>query len=201
MDSPESTNLCGITGEELDEYFQVGIGNLGESMGITAEKVRQRLQEDYDGYHFSNKSPDIYNPFSLVNVFAKNDMGSYWFESGTPTYLVKHLKRINLNLSKIAPCEIDKSELETTGVLSPNPIPVLYQSGYLTIKGNDREFAKYRLDYPNREVREGFLKFLIPYYLTGPDSKSTFDIKKFVEAVKSGDIQLFMSLLKSLLAG
>ncbi|MDE5868619.1 MAG: ATP-binding protein, partial [Muribaculaceae bacterium] len=196
----EFAGICGITSEELDSYFQEGIKQLSEKEGTSAEEIRESLRRNYDGYHFANISPDIYNPFSLMNVFAKLRLGAYWFESGTPTYLVKLIEREQWMLKDIAPFEIDANTLESAGVLSSDPIPVLYQTGYLTIKDYDRDFNTYTLDYPNQEVRDGFLSFLIPYYIKPEGQPSRFSLKKFVLSLNSGDVEGFMELLQSMLA-
>ncbi|MDE6296326.1 MAG: ATP-binding protein, partial [Muribaculaceae bacterium] len=197
----EFAGICGITSEELDSYFQEGIKQLSEKEGKSTEEIRESLRRNYDGYHFADISPDIYNPFSLVNVFAKRRLGAYWFESGTPTYLVKLIEREQWMLKDIAPFEIDANTLESAGVLSSDPIPVLYQTGYLTIKDYDRDFNTYTLDYPNQEVRDGFLSFLIPYYIKPEGQPSRFSLKKFVIALTSGDVDGFMELMQSMLAG
>lgn len=152
----EFAGICGITYDELLLYFQDGIRSLSEKQGKSLDEILRELRDNYDGYHFADVSPDVYNPFSLMSVFAARKIGNYWFKSGTPTYLVKLLERVNLNLPDLVPWEIDKDELESAGILSGDPIPAFYQSGYLTIKGYDREFDTYILDYPNREVKRGF---------------------------------------------
>lgn len=155
--------LCGITNAELDAYFEEGIRSLTASTGKTVDEVREELRQRYDGYHFSAQSKDIYNPFSLVNVFASNRMGSYWFESGTPTYLVKLLQKSHWRLSDLKDFKIKANTLASAGITTKDPVPVLYQTGYLTITGYDSFFDKYILDYPNKEVKMGFLDFLLPY--------------------------------------
>lgn len=193
--------ICGITSEELDEYFKEGIAQLAEKEGKTYEEIRELLRINYDGYHFADISPDIYNPFSLVNVFAKLRFGSYWFEYGTPTHLVRLIEREQWLLRDLAPFEIEATALESAGIHSPDPIPSLYQTGYLTIKDFDRVFRTYTLDYPNREVRDGFISFLIPYYIKPTGQPGAFSIKRFITALTSGDVDGFMKLLESMLAG
>ena len=193
--------ICGITTDELDSYFQAGIARLAEKEGRTPQETREMLRLNYDGYHFADVSPDVYNPFSLMNVFAKMRMGSYWFESGTPSYLVRLIEREQWLLCDLAPIEIEANILESAGLLSPDPIPSLYQTGYLTIKDFDRVFRTYTLDYPNREVRDGFISFLVPYYIKPSGQPGQFSIKRFVTALTSGDADSFMKLLESMLAG
>ena len=161
----EYSEICGITFNELQTYFKQGITEMGEKLDKTDEEISQLLRQHYDGYHFSQRCADIYNPFSLVNAFAKKDLGSYWFESGTPTYLVKLIADMNLPFRSISPIEIDRIYLESAGLLASDPIPAFYQSGYLTIKYYDAETDSYILTYPNEEVKEGFLKFLMRTYI------------------------------------
>ena len=117
------------------------------------------MKECYDGYHFTHNSIGMYNPFSLLNAFKYKEFGSYWFETGTPTYLVSLLKKHHYDLERMAHEETDAQVLNSIDSESTNPIPVIYQSGYLTIKGYDEEFGIYRLGFPNREVEEGFVRF------------------------------------------
>lgn len=193
--------ICGITSDELDSYFKQGISRLAEKEGKSIDETRELLRQNYDGYHFADISPDIYNPFSLMNVFAKLRMGYYWFESGTPTYLVRLIEREQWLLRDLAPIEIEANALESAGILSENPIPSLYQTGYLTIKEFDHFFRTYTLDYPNREVRDGFISFLIPYYIKPNGQPGQFSIKRFVKALTFGSVDEFMTLLGSMLAG
>ena len=154
---------------------------------MSLEEVCRELKVCYDGYHFVENSIGIYNPFSLLNTFDKMKFGSYWFETGTPTYLVKLLKKHHYDLERMAHEETDSQVLDSIDSESTNPIPVIYQSGYLTIKGYDEEFGMYRLGFPNREVEEGFVRFLLPFYANVDKVESPFEIQKFVREVRSGD--------------
>ena len=193
--------ICGVTTEELGHYFKEGIADLGNRWGESEEKIISLLKKYYDGYHFSASSPDIYNPFSLVNAFTKRDFGRYWFESGTPTYLVTLLSNINRPFRDIAPVEMDRTELESAGLLDNDPVPVFYQSGYLTIRDYDRDTDSYILDYPNEEVKEGFLKFLMKSYIPGMISGSGFSMPDFIRAVRDGMPERFMKSMDNLVAG
>lgn len=134
------------------------------------------------------ESEGMYNPFSVFNTLKKKDFGRYWFETGTPTYLATLLVLHDYNLEQIAHAEVEEDVLNSVDSESTNPIPVIYQSGYLTIKGYDERFNLYKLGYPNKEVEEGFVKFLIPYYLNRKgDSKSTFDIRNYVMDIERGN--------------
>ena len=193
------TDICGVSEEELLRDFDEDIRALALNNGQTYEQACAQLKEDYDGYHFCPDSPGIYNPFSLLNTFAKGRYGSYWFETGTPTYLVELLKKSDYDLEQMSREETDSETLDSI-FTGDNPIPVIYQSGYLTIKKYDKEFGLYTLGFPNREVEEGFLRFLMPYYAKSDRTKSGFEIKRFVDDVRKGDIDGFMERLQGFLA-
>ena len=197
--NPSYTDICGISGEELLRDFGEDIQELAAANGQTFEQACDQLKTDYDGYHFCPDSPGMYNPFSILNTFKSRRYGSYWFETGTPTYLVELLKKSNYDLEEMSHVETDADILDSI-FTDDNPIPVIYQSGYLTIKGYDKEFGIYELGFPNREVEEGFMKFLLPYYSSVSKTSSPFEIKKFVQDVKRGDIDGFMERLQSFLA-
>ena len=193
------TDICGVSEAELLRDFDEDIRDLALNNGQTYEQACAQLKEDYDGYHFCPDSPGIYNPFSLLNTFAKGRYGSYWFETGTPTYLVELLKKSDYDLEQMSREETDSETLDSI-FTGDNPIPVIYQSGYLTIKKYDKEFGLYTLGFPNREVEEGFLRFLMPYYAKSDRTKSGFEIKRFVDDVRKGDIDGFMERLQSFLS-
>ena len=157
-------NICGITEEELYCNFKEDIIELGQNNGMTEKETKAHLKEMYDGYHFVENSDDIYNPFSILNTFAKMKFGSYWFETGTPTFLVELLKLSRYRLNRLTEEMASTDSLEGIDTMKSNPIPILYQSGYLTIKGYNKEFQVYFLGFPNKEVEEGFTKFLLPCY-------------------------------------
>ena len=195
-------DICGISEAELSENFSDDIRNLAEANGQSYEEACIALKERYDGYHFNPWTPyGLYNPFSLLNTFAKNRYGNYWFETGTPTYLVELLKRYRYNLYKMANEKVTSKILDSTDASSTNPIPVIYQSGYLTIKGYIPEPQIYELGFPNKEVEQGFMDFLLPYYTPVQDTESGFAIWSFVEDVKTGNIDGFMKRLQVFLSG
>ena len=195
-------DICGISEAELSENFSDDIRNLAEANGQSYEEACIALKERYDGYHFNPwTSYGLYNPFSLLNTFAKNRYGNYWFETGTPTYLVELLKRYRYNLYKMANEKVTSKILDSTDASSTNPIPVIYQSGYLTIKGYIPEPQIYELGFPNKEVEQGFMDFLLPYYTPVQDTESGFAIWSFVEDVKTGNIDGFMKRLQVFLSG
>ena len=193
-------SICGITEEELRCDFQEDIRELGEANGMTAEDAARSLKAWFDGYHFSKTGADIYNPFSLLNTFARREFGSYWFETGTPTFLVEVLKRNKYDLHRLTEEMATADSLNGIDTMERDPVPLLYQSGYLTLKGYDREFGVYYLGFPNKEVEEGFVKFLLPFYATIHSGSSAFEITNFVKDVRSGDIEGFMRRLQGFFA-
>ena len=192
--------ICGITEKEIHENLEDELHELARRQKMTYDEVCKELKECYDGYHFVEDSIGLYNPFSLLNTFDKMKFGSYWFETGTPTYLVELLKQNHYSLQRIAHEETDADVLNSIDSASQNPVPVIYQSGYLTIKGYDRRFGMYRLGFPNREVEEGFIKFLLPYYANVDKIESPFQISKFVHEVEQGDYDAFFRRLQSFFA-
>ena len=157
-------DICGINEQELHDNLEDELHSLASAQGMTYDEICAKLQEYYDGYHFTHNSIGMYNPFSLLNTFKYNEFGSYWFETGTPTYLVELLKKHHYDLRRMAHEETTATVLNSIDSTSDNPTPVIYQSGYLTIKGYDQRFGIYRLGFPNREVEEGFINFLLPFY-------------------------------------
>ncbi|WP_148372125.1 ATP-binding protein [Bacteroides bouchesdurhonensis] len=193
-------DICGITEKEIHENLEEVLHELATKRRMNFEEVCQELRERYDGYHFVEDSIGIYNPFSLLNTFDKMKFGNYWFETGTPTYLVKLLKRDHYDLHRMAHEETDADVLNSIDSTSQNPIPVIYQSGYLTIKGYDRRFGIYRLGFPNKEVEEGFVNYLLPFYANVDEVESPSQIRRFVSEVESGDYDAFFSRLQSFFA-
>ena len=164
---------------------------------MSYEDLLRELQERYDGYHFVEDSEGLYNPFSLLNTFARKKLGNYWFETGTPTYLVELLKENHYPLEHLTYEQATADTLTGIDTVDSSPIPVLYQSGYLTIKDYDPEFETYTLGFPNKEVEEGFTRFLLPYYAHIRSGSSAFHIVNFVKEVRSGNIDGFMKRLQS----
>ena len=194
------TSICGISEKELLDNFDEDIRALAENNGQTYEEACAKLKENYDGYHFYPGSTGIYNPFSLLNTFMKGRYGSYWFETGTPTYLVELLKSHKYSLYKLAHEKTTAKVLDSIDSASRNPVGVIYQSGYLTIKGFIPEPRIYELGFPNREVEEGFMDFLVPFYTPVEESESGFAVWEFIQDVKAGNVDGFMERLQSFLA-
>ena len=192
--------ICGVSDRELHDNLDAELHEFAEARGVSYDKLCDDLKAYYDGYHFTHHFVGMYNPFSLLNTFKYKEFSSYWFETGTPTYLVKLLKEHHYDLERMAHEETDSQVLNSIDSESTNPIPVLYQSGHLTIKGYDEEFGMYRLGFPNREVEEGFVRFLLPFYANVNKVESPFEIQKFVREVRSGDYDSFFRRLQSFFA-
>jgi len=162
---PRYEALCGITKEEVEHYFHEPISELAEKEENTYQEMKERLRAQYDGYHFSENMLDIYNPFSILNAFNKLQIRDYWFASGTPTYLVRLLQHSNEQINELAGKYYDASLFADYKADVEQPLPMIYQSGYLTIKGYDKRRNRYLLDFPNNEVRKGFLSVIASNYL------------------------------------
>ncbi|MFS2709684.1 ATP-binding protein [Bacteroides xylanisolvens] len=193
-------DICGVSEKELHDDLEIELHELADIKGVSYHEICDKLREYYDGYHFTHNSIGIYNPFSLLNTFKYKEFGSYWFETGIPTYLVELLKKHHYDLRRMAHEETSISVLNSIDSASDNPIPVIYQSGYLTIKGYDEEFGIYSLGFPNREVEEGFIKFLLPFYANTNAVESEFEIQKFVREIRIGDYDSFFRRLRSFFA-
>lgn len=189
--------LCGITENEIHTWLEEDLQELSVHANMSYEQVCQSLKERYDGYHFTEDSAGLYNPFSLLNTFAKMKFGNYWFETGTPTYLVQLLKQNKCNLSRLSNEVVTADLLDGVDSLTNSPIPVLYQSGYLTIKGYNPRFNVYTLGFPNKEVEEGFISYLLPYYAHVQPAESAFQIMSFIEEIEKGEIDAFFLRLQS----
>ena len=198
MDEP-FISLCGMTEQEIHDNFEEDLHELAAAQKMTYEEVGAELKKYYDGYHFVENSEGIYNPFSVLNTFFKMKFSSYWFETGTPTYLVELLKRNHYDLERMATEETNSDVLNSI-YGDEQPIPVIFQSGYLTIKSYDKRFGLYRLGFPNKEVEEGFINFLMPFYTRFNKIEAPFEIQKFVHEIETGQLDAFFNRLKSFLA-
>ena len=187
--------ICGISEAELHEYFDESIQQLADANKMTKEACYERMKEDYDGYHFDIDTPGMYNPFSVLNTLSKCRFRDYWFETGTPSFLVYQLKKTGYPLDNMTEEELSADTLNSIDVMDVNPLPLLYQSGYLTIKDYDPEFNTYRLGFPNREVREGFIKYLYPFYTPKTQDFGRFAIIHFVKDIRNGNAEAFMTRL------
>lgn len=199
--SPRFHNICGITEEELHTVFDQEIQSLADNNNQTKEQAYQQLKNTYDGYHFTHGATGLYNPFSVLWTLNEKRYGSYWFSTGTPTYLVELIKKANFNIEELSNYEASEEQLNSIHTNTIDPIPVLYQSGYLTIKNFDERFRLYTLNYPNEEVKNGFVNFLLPFYTKVQATQTTTIVSKFITSVEKGKAEEFMKQLQSLMAG
>ena len=193
--------LCGLTKEELLENFKPELEDLAVECEQSFDETVEMMAQQYDGYHFHQKGEGVFNPFSVLNAFDKKEFGNYWFQTGTPTFLVKSLQKADYDLRTlmdgVESSAINFSEYRAD---TDNPIPLIYQSGYLTIKDFDNRFKIYTLGFPNDEVRYGFLNFLVPFYTPITDDKKNFYIGRFVQELRKGEIDSFMERFESFFA-
>ena len=194
------STICGITEQELHANFDEGVALLAEYNKMTKEECYARMERDFDGYHFCMDSPGMYNPFSVLNTLASQQFRDYWFETGTPSFLVYQLKKTGYPLASMTEEELSTDTLNSIDIMDENPLPLLYQSGYLTLKSYDSRFDEYRLGFPNREVEQGFIKYLYPFYTPKVQEKNTFSIARFVKDVEKGDAEGFMRRLENFFA-
>ena len=191
--------LCGITDEELQHYFHEQIQELADAYGNTYEEMCKALKKRFDGYHFGRRLKGVYNPFSILNTFYKMDIRDYWFSTGTPTYLIRLLQDYHENLNDLTGKYYDESEFVDYRADSERPLPMIYQSGYLTIKDYDREMESYLLDFPNDEVKKGFVTMTANSYLATREDTGSWG-RSAVIALKRGELDKFKTLLTSFLA-
>jgi len=196
---PRYENLCGITTEELYHYFDKSIAEMADSYLCSAEEMKELLKRQYDGYHFGRKLIDLYNPFSVLNALASQNIQDYWFRSGTPTYLIRLLNHNRENLNELTGKYYDPSQFIDYKADMEMPLPMIFQSGYLTIKDCDMEMNTYLLDFPNNEVKKGFVTLIAASYLQNKTDAGSW-ARDAVKALKIGNLELFKKLLTSFLA-
>ena len=197
---PHFTDICGITEAELRANFDDDVRALAAANGMTRDECYARLKRDYDGYHFCEHTAGVYNPFSLLSTLHYQVFRDYWFETGTPSILVRQLQKTDYPLEEMTREEVSTDTLNSIDVMDDNPLPLIFQSGYLTIKSYDPVFGVYTLGFPNREVELGFTKFLYPYYAPKVRSRSLFSVGNFVRDVQAGNASSFMRRLSSMFA-
>ena len=190
--------LCGITEEELYDVFSTPITEMAEEYHCTVDEMKERLKKQYDGYHFGRRLTDIYNPFSILNAFSQMQISDYWFSTGTPTYLIRLLNHTKENLNELTGKYYDPSQFVDYKADVEKPLPMIYQSGYLTVKDCKLERNTFLLDFPNNEVKKGFVTLVANNYLKTHDS-STWT-QDTVDALEAGDLEKFRKLLTSFLA-
>ena len=191
--------LCGITEEELYSYFAEPITELAEDNDCSVDEMKQMLKKQYDGYHFGKRMTDIYNPFSILNAFGMCSIDDYWFRSGTPSYLIRLLNHSQENLNELTGKYYDTSEFIDYKADVEKPLPMIFQSGYLTVKGFDREMNTYLLDFPNNEVKKGFVTMVANDYLKTRNNSGGW-ARDIVGALKAGDLEQVRKHLTSFLA-
>ena len=194
--------ICGITQAELEANFQPEIQALASEQDLTYQQTVTTLKQWYDGYCFSPAGDNMYNPFSVLNAFVKERFGSYWFSTGTPTFLVNYLKEAHYFIPDLdGNVELNESGLETYRAVTENALPILFQSGYLTIIGYIKEARLYKLGFPNDEVRYGFLENLLPAYSSLPLGDTGKSVWQFVQDIREGKVDSFMERMRSIIAG
>lgn len=198
---PDYNNLCGMTRPEIEATFGPELHDLAAKNNLTYEETLQRLTRMYDGYHFNYRNLEgMYNPFSVLNTFFSGTFTNAWFASGTPTFLVEMLQKTDFDLRELEGIEVTAASLSDDRANIHNPVPMIYQSGYLTIKGYDEEFQMYTLGFPNEEVKYGFLNFVSPFYTPVTQSDTTFYIGNFVRELRKGDVESFLTRLRAFFA-
>ena len=199
MDEPYA-GICGITKEEMLTQMSDDIDALAEHQELSREETIEELKNHYDGYHFCWPSPDVFNPYSLLNCFADGRMDDYWFGSGTPTYLINMMRKYDFLPADLGETiEVGKKDFDAPTETMTTIIPLLYQSGYVTIKGYDKPTKLYQLALPNQEIRVGLYGSLLPHYLTDESAKANTTIAKMSVLVKKGDMDAAFSLLNDFL--
>ena len=198
---PQYSAICGISQTELENDMEPEVQALADEQGITFAEAIGHLKANYDGYHFCGKSEDIYNPYSLLNALSDRNFGSYWFDTGTPTYLVERLRKNPIDETTLDNIPlVPQSDFDVSPEISDNSLPMLYQTGYLTIKSYDARMQLYTLGYPNKEVKIGFTRGLLGEYPSKTGTASGF-VAHFYAAMDSQDIDLAMEKLQAYLAG
>ena len=199
---PRFAAICGITEQELAQELCVDIEQLAAYHGLSVESMHERLKNKYDGYHFSEHSEEVYNPFSLLKAFQQRKLNNWWFESGTPTFLIRQMKHFRTDITALDHLDVPVSAFDQPTENMQDALPLLYQSGYLTIKDYDPEGMVYTLSIPNQEVRVGYVEGLLPAYigLSGSEVQTGFALK-FWRALKKDDIDLAMREMQAYLAG
>ncbi|MDR0704233.1 MAG: ATP-binding protein [Planctomycetaceae bacterium] len=197
----EYCGICGISETELANYFEPEIQKLSEQINLSYEATFAKLKKHYDGYHFCEQTAGMYNPFSLLNTFQSLKFRNYWFSTGTPTFLAKMLKDGDFDIPDLENnVHVSVSDITNYKIGMNNPIPILYQSGYLTIKDYDAEFDELILGFPNEEVKYGFLQELLPVYVPQYAVQQKFSAVHFIKTLRSGDVDGFMNTLRAFYA-
>jgi len=199
---PKYAGICGISQSELEATFAPEIEALAQANELTLDETFKRLKQNYDGYCFAQRSENMYNPFSLLRVFDGQLFQSYWFSTGTPTFLVNYLKEAHYFIPDLdGNVELDEDGLQTYRAVAQDTLPILFQAGYLTIKEYIKDLRLYRLGFPNDEVRYGFLHNLLPAYSDVPFGQTGVWVGRFVQDIRNGNVNEFMERLQSIISG
>ena len=187
--SREYAQICGITETELLEYFMPEIEDMASEQGVGRDECLKALKKMYDGYHFHQKTEGVYNSFSLLNALKEKEYGMYWFSTGTPTFLIEKLKESGFDPKRITDGRLyaEGNVLTDYRYDNANPVPLFYQTGYLTIKGYDEKYRSYQLGYPNDEVKYGFMESLAPLFLKAEKAPEPLDIRSFGMDIERGE--------------
>lgn len=198
---PRFSAICGITETEVKEDLAEDIKAMADDMGYTPEEMFEKIKDRYDGYHFSERSEDIYNPYSLLNALGDMRLENYWFSSGTPTFLIRQMQHFKTDIMSLDRLEVPSSAFDQPTENMKDALPLLYQSGYLTIKDYDQEIEAYTLSIPNREVRIGYIQGLLPTYIGVKSSDVQMGFAaKFWRALKQNNIDLAMREMQAYMA-
>lgn len=192
--------ICGISKTELETVMQPDVEALGKALDMTYEECMKELQQYYDGYHFSEKSEDVFNPFSLIRALNGRKIDSFWFGSGTPSYLIKTLQKYHVNVTDIESNMVSVDDFDVSPEQMVSALPLLYQSGYLTIKKYSPLTKSYKLGYPNQEVKIGMLKSLAPNYLSPVSVDNNGMVNRFVQSLYDKDIEGALTIMKAYLS-
>ena len=199
---PKYAGICGISQSELESTFAPEIEALAQANELTYDETLKQLKQNYDGYCFARASENMYNPFSLLRVFDGQIFQSYWFSTGTPTFLVNYLKEAHYYIPDLNEnVELDEDGLQTYRAIPEDTLPILFQAGYLTIKEYIKDVRLYRLGFPNDEVRYGFLHNLLPAYSDIPFGQTGVWVGRFVQDIRKGKVDCFMERMQALIAG
>ena len=194
------TDICGISEEDLRKYFGESVKEVAEANDLSVEECYAQLAKMYDGYHFRQDSVGVYNPFSVLNTFDSGEFKEYWFETGTPTFLVKLIKETSYDVTRLSGDEVGSTLLTDVDSAFANPVPFLYQAGYLTIKDYDKEYKLYKVGFPNKEVKDGFLNYLLNFYAPVQSESTNALISRMSRDIRSGNAEGFMQKLEALFA-
>lgn len=199
MDEPYAA-ICGISEDEIHSQMKEDVDELAKKLEVTSEGALMKLKENYDGYHFTYPSSDMYNPFSLLTAMEKGKIGSYWFGSGTPTYLIKMLDKYGVEPSEIGRKMAAVEDFDAPTERMTSILPLLYQSGYITIKDFDKELDLYALDIPNKEIRIGLMKSLLPHYVGSKAPETTTMVAYLSRDIRNGDMDAALHRLQTFLS-